>query len=132
MSGTSLARQGANHAEGGLDQVADAIRESEQELGLLRGEIDKVARVAQQIEAIAKQTNLLALNATIEAARAGDAGKGFAVVAGEVKALARQTSQATTEIAETLRTLGNQAERMATHAKTAIDVVEGAIAEARA
>ncbi len=125
MSGTSLAHQGFNHAEGGLDQVADAIKASEQELGLLRSEIDKVAKVAQQIEAIAKQTNLLALNATIEAARAGDAGKGFAVVAGEVKALAGQTSKATTEIAETLRTLGNQAERMAEHAKTAIDVVDG-------
>ena len=109
-----------------LDRVSDAIKSSEQELDILRSEIDSVAKVAQQIEAIAKQTNLLALNATIEAARAGDAGKGFAVVAGEVKALAGQTSKATTEIAETLRNLGNQAERMAEHAKTAIGAVEAA------
>ncbi len=40
----------------------------------------------------------MALNATIEAARAGAAGKGFAVVAQEVKALAAQTSKATSEI----------------------------------
>ena len=49
-------------------------------------------------ESIAGKTNLLALNATIEAARAGESGKGFAVVANEVKALARQTRDATREI----------------------------------
>ncbi len=125
MSGASAVRQSIdNHDD--LERIAEAIRSSEQELDLLRSEIGKVANVAGQIEAIAKQTNLLALNATIEAARAGDAGKGFAVVAGEVKALAGQTSKATTEIAETLRTLGRQAEKMAAHAKTAIEVVDSA------
>ena len=79
----------------------------------LRADVENVAKMARQIEAIAKQTNLLALNATIEAARAGEAGKGFAVVAGEVKSLATQTGKTTGEIAEIAASLTHRIERLA-------------------
>ena len=60
----------------------------------------KIGEIIGLIQSIASQTDLLALNATIEAARAGEHGKGFAVVANEVKALARQASQASGDIAQ--------------------------------
>lgn len=60
---------------------------------------DTIAGIAGTIERIARQTRLLALNAAIEAAGAGEAGLGFAVIAKEVKLLATQTSDATSEIA---------------------------------
>ncbi|OGG99242.1 MAG: hypothetical protein A2600_08525 [Candidatus Lambdaproteobacteria bacterium RIFOXYD1_FULL_56_27] len=59
----------------------------------------QIGQILQLVNNIASQTNMLALNATIEAASAGQAGKGFAVVAGEVKELAKQTTEANNEIA---------------------------------
>ena len=76
-------------------QTAKEISEKVNNLG---NEAKEISNVTETIAEISEQTNLLALNATIEAARAGNAGKGFAVVAGEIKALAKQTADATGEI----------------------------------
>src|SRR6185436_9825997 len=70
----------------------------------------EIGNVIKVITTIAKQTNLLALNATIEAARAGEAGKGFAVVANEVKELAKQTAEATEDIAQRIGAIQNDAQ----------------------
>ena len=82
-----------NHAVEKAQEVSTKV----DELGKAASQINKVT---ETIADISEQTNLLALNATIEAARAGEAGKGFAVVAGEIKALAQQTAEATTEISD--------------------------------
>lgn len=64
--------------------------------------VDNIRVMADTIASIADQTNLLALNAAIEAARAGEQGRGFAVVAEEVRKLAEQSSQAVTNIQDTI------------------------------
>jgi methyl-accepting chemotaxis protein len=97
-------------------------------LGESSAEIGEVIKV---ITSIAEQTNLLALNATIEAARAGDAGKGFAVVANEVKELAKQTAEATDDIAGRVTTIQGDAEA-ASRAIAEITEVIGRINEIQA
>ncbi len=85
----------------------------------------EIGKVVEVISGIADQTNLLALNATIEAASAGEAGKGFAVVANEVKELARQSAQATDQIAQQIRDIQGNTQT----AVTAIDNITRIIEE---
>ena len=78
-----------------LTQDVSALR---QELDALRRALDDVQGVSKLIATIASKTDLLALNASIQASHAGAAGRAFAVVAAEVKALARQAGDATSDI----------------------------------
>jgi methyl-accepting chemotaxis protein len=78
--------------------AVDQARKTDDRINHLSQTATRIGDVVNLITSIAEQTNLLALNATIEAARAGEAGRGFAVVAQEVKQLASQTANATSEI----------------------------------
>ncbi len=78
--------------------ATEATRQTTGTVQSLEGKARDIGEIIVMIQNIAEQTNLLALNATIEAARAGEAGRGFAVVAAEVKALANQTAEATSQI----------------------------------
>ncbi len=100
--GSSVAEiaQNAGQAATVAKEGVDAATEADAAMTRLGRSSDEIGNIIKVINAIAEQTNLLALNATIEAARAGEAGRGFAVVASEVKNLANQTAEATSDVAQ--------------------------------
>lgn len=124
LSVNEISRQVLHSSEGAQQAVAKADRTNEM-VGGLTSASQKIGEVVKLIAGIASQTNLLALNATIEAARAGNAGRGFNVVAGEVKELARQTTDATKEIGDYIG--GIQAATQ--EAVTGIQGIAGSIGE---
>ncbi|WP_409522320.1 methyl-accepting chemotaxis protein [Pseudomonas sp.] len=91
-----------------INRLETRLGESAQAMLELEEGSRSINQILGTIRAIAEQTNLLALNAAIEAARAGDQGRGFAVVADEVRALAKRTSDSTTEIDHLLNTLASK------------------------
>ncbi|KGR84553.1 globin-coupled sensor protein [Lysinibacillus odysseyi] len=92
--------------------LKDSVTEIQTSIRALEVNSKEIGDIVAVITSIADQTNLLALNAAIEAARAGEHGKGFSVVAAEVRKLAEQTKNSSSNITELVVSTTRQIENV--------------------
>ena len=69
--------------------------------------------IISAIQTIAYQTGILGINASIEASRAGQSGRGFAVVAEEVRKLAQDSKNSSSQIELKLKSIQDSAKQIA-------------------
>ncbi|RMC96795.1 methyl-accepting chemotaxis protein [Clostridium autoethanogenum] len=111
-------------AEEGTSVVNNAVEQMEiidnnttvlsKVVNILNSKSGEIGNISSIIIDVSEQTNLLALNAAIEAARAGEHGKGFAVVAEEVRVLAEQSSNSSTQINVLIKEIQNEIQKAVT------------------
>jgi methyl-accepting chemotaxis protein len=91
-------RKSVEDATQGMQRVQEQMESIAGSIVRLSEQSQAIGEIIATVNDLAEQSNLLAVNAAIEAARAGEQGKGFTVVAQEVKSLAEQSKQATTQV----------------------------------
>ncbi|NJK57303.1 MAG: HAMP domain-containing protein [Pleurocapsa sp. SU_5_0] len=82
----------------GIMDIRQTVAETAKKVKRLGESSQKISKVVNLIGGFAAQTNILALNASLEASRVGEEEHNFATVADEIRILAQQSAEATTEI----------------------------------
>jgi methyl-accepting chemotaxis protein len=102
---TNSAAEGRAVVEGtvrAMAEIRDKVRQIDERIDALSKQSEQIGEIIASVAEIAEQSRLLALNAAMEAARAGEHGRGFSVVANEIRSLAGQSKESTTQVRKLL------------------------------
>jgi methyl-accepting chemotaxis protein len=119
-------RKATDESVQGMQRIKSQMESIAQRMAELSSRSESISQIISTVDDLARQSNLLSVNASIEAAKAGDVGKGFAVVAQEVKDMANQSRDATSQV----RAIITEIQQSATAAATATAQGNKAVAEA--
>ena len=108
-----------------MEEIREKVEGIARDILALSEQTQQIGEITATVNDLADQSNLLALNASIEAAKAGEQGKGFAVVAAEVRNLAEQSKEATTQVRTILGEIQHAANAAVLATEQGTRVVEG-------
>jgi methyl-accepting chemotaxis protein len=91
-------KKSTQDATAGMNRIRENMESIAETMVRLSEQSQAVSDIIATVDDLAQQSNLLAVNAAIEATKAGEHGRGFAVVAQEVRTLAEQSREATTQV----------------------------------
>ena len=91
-------RKAVEESLAGMGRIQEQVEAIAVSIVCLSEQSQTIGDIIATVNDLAEQSNILAVNAAIEAAKAGEQGKGFAVVAQEVKSLAEQSKEATSQV----------------------------------
>lgn len=90
--------QAVHEASVGMEAIREQTENVAENIIALSERTQAVGEIIATVNDIAEQSNLVALNAAIEAADARESGRRFSVVANEIKNLADQAKEATSQV----------------------------------
>ncbi|MFW9993883.1 MAG: methyl-accepting chemotaxis protein [Candidatus Odinarchaeota archaeon] len=125
---SSVIQQMNRGAQQQAEQINLTVNNVQELSDIAERTINDIVSTVELITDVAAQTNMLALNAAIEAARAGDYGRGFAVVADNVRRLAEDTKNNTSNIATLVANIQQQISTSVERIAKSVDSV-AAVAE---